>query len=66
MKKTYGLKVIRYAPRLIDLHDYLDSFPGATLSEIFGVTELKENLLISMPNRWSKQAYVQGFHCDFF
>ena len=28
-----------------------------------GVTELNEILLKSMPNRWSKQSYVQGFDC---
>ena len=26
-----------------------------------GVTESNETLLNSMPNTWSKQAYVQGF-----
>ena len=28
------------------------------------VTELNEILLNSMPNRRSKQAYVQGFYCE--
>ena len=28
------------------------------------VTELNEILLNSMPNIWSKQAYVKGFYCE--
>ena len=33
------------------------------MADKMGVTELNENLLNSMPNSWSKQAYVQGFYC---
>ena len=40
----------------------LDSFPGATLSDKIGVTEFNEIISNSMPNIWSKQAYVQGFY----
>ena len=40
------------------------SFPGATLTDKIGVTKLDEILLNSMPNILSKQAYVQGFHCE--
>ena len=29
-----------------------------------GVAELNEILINSMPNVWSKQAYVQSFDCD--
>ena len=32
-RKPRGLKVRLYAARLININDYLDSFPGATLSE---------------------------------
>ena len=38
MKKTDSPKVIRYAVRLIDLHEYLASFLGATLSDNIDVT----------------------------
>ena len=51
--------------RLIGLNQYLDSFPGATFSDKIGVTELNKILLNSMPNIWSKQAYVQGFGCEY-
>ena len=64
MKKLRGIKVRCYAARLIHLHEYLASFPGATLSYKIGVTELNEILLNSMSNSWSKQAYVQGFDCE--
>ena len=55
---------MRYAAHLIDLNEYLASFPGATLADKMGVTELNENLLNSIQNSWSKQAYVQGFDCQ--
>ena len=61
MKKPHILKVRRYAVRLIDLNEYLASFPGSTIADKMGVTELNEILLNSMPNSWSNQAYVQGF-----
>ena len=57
-KKLYSLKVRRYALYLIDLNDYLDSFPGAKFSDKIGVTELNKILVNIMPNIWSKQAYV--------
>ena len=50
--------------RLIYLNEYLASFPGATMADKMGVTELNEILLNSMPKIWSKQAYVQGFDCE--
>ena len=61
-KKPRSLKVRHYAAPLIDLHEYLTSFPGATMADKIGVTEINEIPLKSMPNRWSKQAYVQGFY----
>ena len=65
MKKLHRLKVRRYAARLIFLNEYFASFPGATMTDKFCVTELNEFLLNSMPNIWSNQAYVQGFYCEF-
>ena len=50
---------------MIDLKKYSALFPGATLSEKIGVNELNEIFPNSMPNSWSKQAYVQGFDCEF-
>ena len=58
-----SLIVRRYAARLIDINEYLDSFPGATLADKIGVTELNEILLNSMYTSQSKQSYVQGFDC---
>ena len=40
IRKPRGLKVRRYADLLIGLKEYLDSFPGATMSEKIGATEL--------------------------
>ena len=36
----------------------------ATLTDNIGVPELNEILLNSMPTRWSKQVFVQGFYCE--
>ena len=63
MIKHHSLKVRRYPYRLIDLNDYLASFPGETMDDKVGVTEINEILLNSMPNIWYMQAYVQGFDC---
>ena len=60
-KKPRALNVRRYATCIIDLNDYLASFPGATLNDKIGITKQKKILLNSMPNGWSRQAYVQGF-----
>ena len=35
------------------------------MADKIGVTELNEILLNSMPNSWYKQAYVQGFDCEY-
>ena len=63
-EKSRALTVRRYAERLIDITEYLASFPGADLNENIGVTELNEILLNSMPNRWYRHACVQGFGCE--
>ena len=64
MKNPCSLKVRRYAESLIDLNKYFEYFPGSTMAEKMGATALHEILLNSIPNSWSKQAYVQGFECE--
>ena len=61
MKKTRSLKVRHYAACLIDMNEYLDSFPGATLADKIYVTGFNDIVLNRMPSSWSKQAYVRGF-----
>ena len=63
-EKPCSLTVRRYVARLIGLIEYLVSFLGETLNDKIGVTELNEILLNSIPNSWSKHAYVQGFDCE--
>ena len=41
MKKSCGIQVRRYTVRLVDLNEYLDSFPGDNFSDKFGSTELE-------------------------
>ena len=48
MKKPCILKVRRYAVRLIDLNEYLTSFPGAIMADKICVTEINEILLNSI------------------
>ena len=64
-EKPRSLKLRRHAARLIYLHKYLSSFPGATLADKIDVTDLNGILLNIIPNIWSKQAYVQGLDCEF-
>ena len=64
MKKPHSLKLRHYAVCLIGFNEYLASFRGATMSYKMCVTELNTILLKSMPDIFSKQAYVQGFDCE--
>ena len=64
MKKPRAITVRRYATRLIGKNCHLASFPGATLNDNTGVTELNKILLNSIPNIWYRQAYVKGFDCE--
>ena len=34
------------------------------MTDKIDVNKLNEILLNSMPNSWSKQAYMQGFYCE--
>ena len=65
MRNPRGLKLGRYSSCMIDLKKYLVLLPGANISDYMCMTELNENLLNSMPNSWSKQAYVQVFYCEY-
>ena len=49
---------------MIYLNEYLASLLWANLADKIDVTELIEIILNSMPNSWSKKAYVQGFDCE--
>ena len=64
MKNLCSLKLRLYAERLIDLNEYLASFPGDIMAKKMGIPELNKKILNSMSNSWSKQAYVQGFQCE--
>ena len=60
MKKPRALTVGHYAARIIDLNEYLESFPGATLNDKIRVTKLNDILLNNMPNSWSRQAHYES------
>ena len=64
MYKSRSLKLRRYAACLIDLNEYLDSFPGVTLADKIGILELNETLLNSTPTIWPKHYLVQVFDCE--
>ena len=53
-----------YVARLIDINDYLTSFPGATLNDKIDVTKLEKIFLNGMPKSCSRQAYAQVFYCE--
>ena len=65
MRNPQGLKVRSYADHLVDINEYLAVFPRANISDKICVTKLNEFLLNNMTNSWSKQAYVQGFECEY-
>ena len=65
MRNKRGLKVRQYAAHLIDLTDFLDQFPGATLSQKIGVTKMNYIFLNSVLTSWINKAYVQGFDCEY-
>ena len=52
-------------PTLIDLNEYSESFPGATLNDKIGLTKLNHILLNSMSNICYIQPYLQGFDCEY-
>ena len=64
MNKPHSIIIKHYGELLIDLNEYLASFPGATFTDKISVTELNEILLIGMHNNWSKKAYVKVFYCE--
>ena len=64
MKNPRALIIRCYAPLIIDINEYLASFPGVNLNDKIGVTELNEILLKIMINSWFRQAYEQGFDCE--
>ena len=55
----HSLKVRRYADHLDDINEYL-GFDRKTV-----MTDMNEILLNIMTNSWIKQAYVQGFYCEY-
>ena len=54
MRKTCKLKVRPYTDLMIDINEYLAAFTGGKASDNIGETELKEIILSSIPNGWSK------------
>ena len=65
MKKLCSITVRRYAVHLIDINEYLEYFPGGSLTDKIGAPKLNEIRPNIMHNIWSKQVYVQGFDCDY-
>ena len=64
-EKPCSHKVILYAARLLDLNEYSASFLEANLADKIDISELNEILINSLPISCSKEAYVQGFNCEY-
>ena len=64
MKNPRGFKVRFYAACIIDLNKYFSVLPGAKESDECFETEFNDIVLNSMPNIWTRQAYVQGFYFE--
>ena len=50
---------------MIKLHEYLAVFPVAKTGDTTGEMELNEIILNSIPNGYIRQAYVEGFDCEY-
>ena len=61
MREPCSLNGGRYVARVIDLNEYLSSFPGEKAGGKTYETELNEILLNSIPKSWSRQVYALGF-----
>ena len=64
MRRPKRLKVRGYTARLNGLNKLFALFLWENLNKTIGVMELIEVLSISMPNIWSKQAYLKIFDCE--
>ena len=64
-RKPRGLKVRRYTDCMIDLNEYLAVLPGARSGDKMCEMELNGVLLNSTLNRGTRQAYEQGFGCEY-
>ena len=64
MRKPHELKVGCYDSCMIDLNEYLAEFHRAKSSDKIVDTKFNEILLNSIPNAWSKQAYMKVFDCE--
>ena len=64
-EKPCSIKLRCYAACLIGLNECLDSSPGATLADNIDKNKLNNIILNRMSNRSFKQAYVQGFDCEY-
>ena len=64
-RKPCGLKAIRYANCMIDIKEYLAVLPGKRSSDKICEMKLNGVLLNSMLNSGTRQAYEQGFGCEY-
>ena len=65
MRKPRKLKVICYAACMIELNKYLAVCSGTNANDKIGEMEMNEMILNIIPNVWIRQAYVQGFDCEY-
>ena len=61
MRKPRDLLFKRFTERKIELDNYLPLFPGSRTSKKIPPKELNNILLHTVPNGWTKQAYLQGW-----
>ena len=64
MRNSRKLKLRRCAPCIIGLNDYFDAFLGSKSNDKIGDMYLNDIHLKSIPNGWSKKAYVCSFDCE--
>ena len=64
MRKPCKLNLGRYAGRLIDHNEYLDTLPGTKAGDMIVDMKLNEILFNSMGILRRKKVSVKGFDCE--
>ena len=64
MKKPHSFKVRRYTYFMVGINKYLSIFSGSKAIDKVREMDFNEILLNIMPNRWSRQSYVQVLDCE--
>ena len=61
MRKPCNMSFNRFVEQLTGMNNFLPLSPVSDLTKKIPSEELNEILIHAVPNRWSKQSYIQGW-----